>query len=163
MRTKRKQRTVEVFTYTVLDEMLAHPTNPVPEPLRLHQLTRMWEGLASIERAATPTADDWRVCSDAVNLMETLVAQGEVDDTSGLLADAIAALAMAGKRHVAGNQIRLDAKGIQAVRAVLEDYAMCLDHLSHRTMVRCHRLTERRIRDIFKGRAKPHDVEIVNL
>lgn len=161
MRTKRKP--TEVFTYTVLDEMMAHPTNPMPEKSRVHQLTRMWAGLASIERAATPTTDDWRVCSDAVNLMETLVEQGEVEDASGLLNDAIAALAMAGKRHVQGNQIRLDAKGIQAVRAVLEDYAMCLDMLSHRTMVRCHRLTERRIRDIFKGRAKPHDIEVINL
>lgn len=160
---RKKQKHVEVYTYTVLDEMLASPTNPTPEDSRRHQLTRMWGGLAAIEQAPEPTTDDWRVCSDAVNLMETLVAQGVVEDGQGLLTDAVAALAMAGKRHMAGGNIRLDAKGIQAVRAVLEDYAHCLDMLSHRVMVRCHRATERRIREIFAGRRRPHDVEIVDL
>jgi hypothetical protein len=163
MRTKRKQTPVEIYTYNILDEMLASPTQPTPERSRVHQLTVMWQGLQAIETAPNPTTNDWRVCSDAVNLMETLVVQGVVEDASGLLIDAITALAMAGKRHVAGGHIRLDALGIQAVRAVLEDYAACLDALPHRTMVRCHRATERRIREILKGRMKPHDVEVVDL
>lgn len=160
-RTKRKQ--VEIYTYSVLDEMLASPINPTSEASRVHQLTRMWEGLRSIESGPAPTTDDWRVCSDAVNLLETLVEQGIVEDASGLLQDAVAALAMAGKRHHSHGVIRLDAPGIQAVRAVLEDYAACLDVLPARTMVRCHRETERRIRDILKGRRKPHDVEVMDL
>jgi hypothetical protein len=160
-RTKRKH--VEVFTYTALDEMLASPTQPYPVDFQRHQLTRMYGGLASIENAPNPSTDDWRVCSDAVNLMETLVTMGIVEDSSGLLMDAVEALAMAGKRHHTHGVIRLDAKGIQAVRAVLEDYAECLAVLSCRTMIRCHRLTERRIREIMKGRLKPHDVEVMAL
>lgn len=73
------------------------------------------------------------------------------------------AMAMAGKRGYQGQQIRLDGPGIRAVRAVLEDYAECLEQLSHRTMVRCHRLTERRIREILAGKRKPHDVEIISI
>lgn len=185
-RTKRKQKPVEVYTYSALDEVLASPMEPTPEKSRVHQLTRMWGGLASIENAPDPTTDDWRVCSDAVNLLETLVTRGNVytkdsadpeilieqpgwwigcngshvhvEDTSGLLQDAVTALAMAGKRHHTHGVIRLDAQGIQAVRAVLEDYAACLEHLPSRVMIRCHRLTERRIREIMKGRRKPHDV-----
>jgi hypothetical protein len=30
-------------------------------------------------------------------------------------------------------------------------------------MIRCHRLTERRIHDMLDGKRKPHDVEIMNL
>lgn len=158
-----KRRQQQTSSYSIMQELMASPTEPMPEGYRRHQLTRMWSGLANMETGATPTTDDWRVCSDAVNLMETLVSMGVVEDTSGLLMDAITAMAMAGKRHMKGNAIRLDALGIQAVRAVLEDYASMLDQLPARTMVRCHRLTERRIREVLAGTRQPHDVEVVDL
>lgn len=160
---KRRKQTATP-TYSLLDEMAASPTQPLPEATRRHQLTRMWAGLASIETADKPTSDDWRVCSDAVNLMETLVDMYIVEDNSGLLQDAIEALALSGKRHMtAGSSIRLDAKGIQAVRAVLEDYAAVIEQVSARTMIHCHRRTERQIREILMGRKRPHDIEIINL
>ena len=159
----RRLRRSAPMTYTLMDELSASTTEPMPATTRRRQLTRMWEGLRSIEQSPTPTTDDWRVCSDAVNLMETLVSMGEVTDTSGLLMDAITALAMAGKRYMKGGPIRLDAAGIFAVRAVLEDYAEVLDALPARTMVRCHRHTERRLRDILAGKKQPHDVEIIDL
>ena len=147
--------------YTILDELMASPTEPLPLEYRTHQLTRMYEGLAAMEKGASPTTDDWRVVSDAVNLMETLIEAMKVcEDTSGLLMDAITAMAMAGKRNLAGAEIRLDGAGIQAVRAILEDYAALLDVLSARTMIRCHRLTEKRLHDLLDGKRKPHDVEI---
>ena len=158
-----KRKTVLVPTYTQLDVMLASSTEPMPEPKRRHQLTRMWGGLAAIERAAAPSTDDWRVCSDAVNLMESLVAAGWVDDAQGLLADAVQALAQAGRRHLAGHAIRLDAAGIQAVRAVLEDYATALAQIDHRSMLYAHRATEARIWEIQRGRKRPHDVEVMAL
>ncbi|MBP3980829.1 DNA cytosine methyltransferase [Acidovorax sp. JG5] len=36
-----------------------------------------------------------------------------------------------------------------AVHAVLDDYQTALEALPARTMVRCHRMTEKRIREIF--------------
>lgn len=150
-------------TYTSLHELLASPTNPLPEATRRHQLTRMWGGLAAIERAPAPTRDDWRVCSDAVNLLEELVAVGEVQDPDGLLPDAIEALAEAGRRHQeAGQPIRLSAAGIQTVRAVLEDYAAALEALPARTMIRAHRMTEKRIREILRHGARP-GVQVCNV
>jgi hypothetical protein len=163
---KRKPRFTP--TYSQLDLMLASPTEPMPLDKRTHQLTRMWGGLAAIEHGNALT-DDWRVCSDAVNLMETLVVGGRLLDGQGLLADAVQALAQAGRRHLAGRphlaggRIELDAAGIQAVRAMLEDYAAALAQLDHRTMVAAHRATEARIREIHAGRKKPHDVEVMAL
>jgi len=160
---KRQTRRLVPVTYTLLDEMMASPTQPTPAASRTYQLTRMWGGLHSIELEPTPTTDDWRVCSDAVNLMETLVMMGTAVDASGLLIDAITALALAGRRHVAGGPIRLDASGIQAVRAVLEDYAEALELVPARTMVKCHRRTEQRIKQILNGQKLPSDVEIIKL
>jgi hypothetical protein len=148
-------------TYTLLDEMMASPTAPMPLEKRRHQLTRMWGGLAALEQGATPTTDDWRTCSDAVNLLETLVGMGEVQDTSGLLLDAVEALALAGGRHTAGQGLRLSGQGMQAIRAVLEDYAACLEQLSARTMVRAHRRTEKRVQEILAGKRQAHDVTVM--
>lgn len=150
--------------YTILDEMMASPTEPLPIEYRRHQLTRMYEGLNAMEQAPSPTTDDWRVVSDAVNLMETLIETMQVcQDSSGLMMDAITAMAMAGKRNTAGGAIRLDGVGIQAVRAVLEDYAALLDVLPARVMIRCHRLTEKRLHELMDGKRKPHDVEITSM
>jgi len=154
-----------VTTYSLLDTLFARPDAPMPADKRRHQLTRMYGGLHSLETAPAPTPDDWRVVSDAVNLMETLVMDMQIcEDASGLLPDAVAALALAGARHMeTGAPIRLNAQDIHTVRAVLSDYSAMLDTLSDRTMTECHRLTERRLHDIQAGRRRPHDVEIMKL
>lgn len=160
---KRRAGPVYVYQYSLLDVMMASPVEPLPDSHRVHQLTRMYGGLHAIETAPEPTTDDWRVCSDAVNLMETLVEMQIVEDSSGLLMDAITALALAGKRHRAGGSIRLDAPGIKAVRAVLEDYAAVLEQVPARTMLQAHRQTEKRIHEILQGRKRPHDCEVMDL
>jgi hypothetical protein len=150
--------------YTIMDEMMASPTELLPADHRRHQLTKMYDGLAALEKSPEPKMTDWQVVSDAVNLMETLTVEMQVcEDTSGLLMDAITALAMAGRRNLAGGAIRLDGAGIQAVRAILEDYAALLDVLPARTMIRCHRLTEQRLHEIFDGKRKPHDVLVTSM
>ncbi|MEP6770271.1 MAG: hypothetical protein ABI893_00630 [Polaromonas sp.] len=150
-------------TYSTLTVLLASPIQPMPEAKRLHQLTAMYQGLNALELGNQPTRNDWAVCSDAINLMETLVLQGHVSDADGLLMDAITGLAKAGQRNLAGGAIRLDGPGIAAVRAVLADYAMVLSTLSERTMVNAHRATEKRIRAIFAGNQQSHDVQVIAL
>jgi hypothetical protein len=173
MKKRKQQRTVYVYRYSLIDVMMASPTEPLAEHLQRHQLTRMHGGLEALEKAPVPTTDDWRVVSDAVNIMETLVNNGpwfdcdgdpvEITDASGLLPDAVTAMAMAGKRHKNGGNIRLDGAGIQAVRGVLADYGDLLEDLPARTMIKAHRETERRIHEILAGKKKPHDVEVMDL
>lgn len=160
------------ITYTLMDEMMASPSKPLPDEKIRHQITRMYEGLHHMEAATNPTVDDWQVVSDAVNMLETLTTINDgwwfdcdgdpvqVKDTSGLLSDAIAALAMAGRRHFQHGVIRLDAKGIATIRAVLQDYAALIEVLPARVMIHCHRKTEKRLHDILNGKAKPHDVVV---
>ena len=147
--------------YTLMDELMASPAKPMPTEKTRHQLTRMHSGLESLERGEQPNADDWRVLSDAVNLMEMLIEMGEVADEQGLHKDAMAALAFAGKRHLEGKPLRLDGEGIKSLRALLADYAEVLTVLPERTMVRCHRLTEKRLQEIMAGKRRPHDVEVM--
>lgn len=168
--TSYKRRT----QYTALHVMFASSTQPMLPERSAHQLNAMRAGLAAIESAPQPTTEHWRLCSDAVNMVETLVNTSPiimrvsatqtdsytVSDNSGLLMDAIAALAKAGMRHRAGGPIRLDGPGLIAVRAVIEDYAALAAQLPERAMVQAHRATETRIQDILAGRGLPHDVEV---
>jgi uncharacterized protein YyaL (SSP411 family) len=158
-----KRKPVVIYTYTALDILLASPTEPTPIDKRTHQLSRMWQGLAALETAPEPSTDDWRVCSDAVNLLETLVDMRVCEDSSGLLMDAVTAMAQTGQRHMRGQTLRLSGQGMQAVRSVLEDYAEVLAQIPHRTALEAHRRTERRIHEISSGRRKPHDVEVMKL
>lgn len=165
-KAKRARRSTHyVATYSLLDTLFAAPDAPMPADKRLHQLTRMHFAQAALETDPKPSADDWRVCSDAVNLMETLVVEMKIcEDPDGLLNDAVAALALAGARHLQdGAPIRLTGEGIRAMRSVLSSYAEQLESLSARTMTECHRLTERRVHDILRGVRKAHDVELVAL
>jgi hypothetical protein len=160
---KQKQKKTKL-RYSLIDEMLASPTNPLPESHKTHQLTRMYSGLHNLETASEPTSDDWMVCADAVNLMETLVDDMQIcEDASGLLKDAVNSLALAGKRNKQGFPIRLDGAGIQAVRAVLSDYASLIDILPERTMIRCHRLTEMKLQNILNKKPRKDDVIISRL
>lgn len=191
---KKPKRQPRPKRYTLLDEMTASCTEPLPESWRMHQLTKMYQSLNQLEQGQNPTPDDWRICSDAVNLMETLITSGsffhvktdpetghewkepipgmwhgcdggpvQITDANGLLMDAITALAMAGRRNKEGKTLRLDGAGIVAVRAILQDYSDLIEVLPARVIVRCHRLTEKRLHEILEGKKRPHDVEIVDL
>lgn len=173
MKRKKQQRKVYIYHYSLIDVMMASPSEPLPSKHRVHQLTRMHQGLDAMEKSPNPSTEDWRVVSDAVNIMETFITQGpwldcdgdsvEITDASGLLSDAVTALAMAGRRHKTGGNIRLDGAGIQAVRGVLADYGDLIDALPARTMLQAHRKTEIRIREILDGKKKPQDVEVMDL
>lgn len=161
-RVARRKRVAAA--YSLMDELMASNTEPMPEKMRLYHLTRIYQGLNALEKAPVPTLQDWQVVADGVNMVETLIVEMKVvDDASGLLHDAVEAMALAGRRHLAGGNIRLDAAGIQAVRAIVEDYSTMLEMLPHRTMVKCHRLTEIRVMGIRSGKRKANDVSVVQL
>lgn len=151
-------------TYTLMDEIMSSPTAPISEDRRTYQLTLLYQALAALKLEPQPTKYDWQVCSDCVNLMETLILEMKVcQDQDNLLNDATMALVRAGKRKKDGNNIRLDAEGIKALQALFEDYAELVAILPERVMVKCFRLTEKRIQDLRKGKKKAHDVEIMEL
>lgn len=161
-RVARKKRLSSA--YSLMDELMASGTEPMPEKMRLYHLTRIYEGLNGLEKSPVPTLQDWQAVSDGVNMVETLIVEMKlVEDTSGLLQDAVTAMALAGRRHLAGGNIRLDATGIQAVRAIIEDYSAMLDAVPHRTMVRCHRLTEMRVMGVRAGTRKANAEAVVKL
>lgn len=160
----RRLRAHAASPYAKLDELFASPTEPLSADRQRHQLTRFHQALAELETAEKPSAEAWRLVSDAVNLTETIIVQGYAEDASGLLPDAVRALAQAGARHVdKGQTIRLSGPGLQAVRAVIASYTELIAALPARTMVRVHRETQQRMAAILRGVKQPHDVLLVEV
>ena len=125
--------------------MLASPDKPMQPSRYRHQLTRMHLALASITKGESPTDEDWRLIADAINLVETLVLQGVAQDESGLLHDAITAMAEAYRADQDSARMRLTGPGLAAIRAVLADWGTCLEQLPERTVIEAHIATDRRI------------------
>lgn len=168
-----KHRQFATSPYSALDELMASPSQPLPQAKRTYQLTRMHDALHDMRNAPNPGSKSWRVLSDAVNLLETLVTEGEapvrdaqgriiashwrdcdgdaveVRDSSGLLMDAIEALSQAGARALDGKAMRLSGPGLAAIGRVLEDYEAAIHCLPERTMIRCHRKTAQRVRKVL--------------
>ena len=148
------------LTYSMLDVMMSSPDRPMKDSSRVHQLTRMWGGLAALETAEQPTQADWIAVSDAVNMMETLVEMGFANDPDNLVEEAVLILKATAQRYKNGTQLRLTGAGIQLIRGLLEDYASLIEQLDERTMIHAHRKTEMRIQDILHGRGKPNDIRL---
>ena len=149
-------------TYTLLHEISASPTEPLPPSWQAIQLCSMWDGFKELTEGANPKSEDLQVCIDTVNLMETFItvktwrdAGGstvEILDGDGLLQDAVTALKKAAARKRAGHGFRLDGPGIHAVRSIMLDYQALLETLPARTMVRCLRLTEKELKNQIRTR-----------
>jgi hypothetical protein len=120
----------------------------------------MLQGLAEITQGGQPTKGDWSLCCDAINMTEALMELGVVEDTQGLIEDAVAALSRSAERYLAGGQIRLDGPGLSAMRAVIEDYIELVGSLPARTIIRAHRRAERRLAEIRRGKRRDTDISI---
>ena len=142
---KRKPNRRASTHYGPWHVMLASPDKPMQPSRYRHQLTRMHLALASITSGESPTDEDWRLIADAVNLVETLVLQGVAQDESGLLHDAITAMAEAYRADQDSARMRLTGPGLAAIRAVLADWGTCLEQLPERAVIEAHIATDRRI------------------
>jgi hypothetical protein len=144
-------------TYTILDALLASPTEPMKPERSRHQITKIYEALRAIEIDPEPTKSDWQILCYACNMVEALIEIGACDDADGLYADAIKSLADVHKRVESGLPMRLDDVGVHNVRQLVAAYDELLAIVPERTMIAAHRQLEKRVFAILRGRGKPKD------
>lgn len=164
-KTKRRKpfKATAKPTYSLLEEAMASPTEPLPLSKREYQLGLIRQAIENMRSAPVVTRFDWDAIADCTNLLETLATEGEVADEGGWIAEAAREMAMAAKRFREGKALRLTGAGMQAAVSVFEGYEMSVNALPARTIIRTHRLTERRIREIASGKRRVHDIEVVSL
>jgi hypothetical protein len=128
---------------------------PADPARRTRLLAKFWSALESMSRGQHPGEDDWRLLSDAVNTMETMVIKGKLvaAEVMPILNAAIAAMVGAANRYRAGQGMRLDGAGLQALRDVVDVYRQCLEGHTERDMARMQAETERRMRALLTAKA----------
>ena len=140
--------------YTLWDELRADPVQPLSIKDRLNTVGKMGDSLAALKLEPSPPVEDWRRLSDMVNMVTTLVDMGEMLDSHALLADACEAMVKASDRYKAGLALRFDGPGVHAMDSLFQDYSAAVSVLPARTMIRCHRLTVKRLQSIRKGQQR---------
>ena len=140
--------------YTLWDELRADPVQPLSIKDRINTVGKMADSMDALKLEPCPPVEDWRRLSDMVNMVTTLVDMGEMLDSHALLADACEAMVKASDRYKAGQPLRFDGPGVQAMDSLFQDYSMAVSVLPARTMIRCHRLTVKRLQSIRKGQQR---------
>lgn len=128
---------------------------PASQSQRDALLLRFLTALEEMARGEAPAEDEWRDLSDAVNTVETLaLSLGKLDrrEVMPLVNLAIAAMVDAARRFKAGQGMRLDAAGLQALRDVVEVYRQCMELLPERVMVVAHQMTVQRVNELLRIR-----------
>lgn len=140
--------------YTLWDELRADPVQPLAIQDRINTVGKMADSMAALKLDPCPPVEDWRRLSDMVNMVHTLVDMGEMVDSQALLADVLEAMVKASDRYKAGQPLRFDGPGVQAMDALFQDFSTAVSVLPARTMIRCHRLTVKRLQAVRKGQQK---------
>jgi hypothetical protein len=117
--------------------------------------------LEELARGQHPGEADWRALADAVNTVETLALhQGKLDakQTIPLVSAATVAMVRAAERFKAGQGMRLDALGLQAVRDVVDIYGQCLQAFTEREMAQAQAETQRRVNELLRSKTPNNQV-----
>jgi hypothetical protein len=110
---------------------------PATKDQRDSVMLRFTTALQEMVAGRHPGEAEWRDLSDAINTTETLALHLHKLDPAEVMPTvnaAIAAMVAAANRFKAGQRMRLDAPGLQALRDVLAIYEQCLEGLTEREM-----------------------------
>lgn len=129
-------------------------------------MLRFHTAIENIRVGQHPGVDDWRDLSDAVNVVETLALGMHKLVPAEVMPDinaAIQGMVKASVRFRAGQGMRLDAPGLEALRNVLSMYSQCLDGFTAREMAMARAETELRVRAALRRKDLGHDAKVVAL
>jgi len=143
------------LTYTHFDELLANPVNPFPVDKQTYFLTRIYEALDAI--TAEPDIENWRTLADVINLLTTLVEDMDVlEDSERIIQQAKDVI----RKAFESNNRSLSVVDSGIIHALVESLEEAVQTLPARTVIRAHRLTEKRVQSILNGNRQHGDIVI---
>jgi hypothetical protein len=134
---------------------------PASPELRQRVVLRFLSALEAMTRGEHPGEAEWRDLSDAINTVETLaltLSRLDPAEVMPVVNAAIAGMVGAANRFKAGQGMRLDAAGLQALRDVVEIYRLCTEGLTEREMAMAQAETQRRVHALLRDRQPNHEV-----
>lgn len=160
-RTRRKNPADASERFTVMDELLASPTEPAPPEVHAHRITMAHQALELLRTPETANITAWSVCCMVGNTLETMLRQGLAQDPDGLLQDAFDALKRAASAvRAPGEPISIPPSDYATVANMVEDWSAIMLQAPARAIISTFRQTDRRIREIEAGRVSPDDYAV---
>ena len=129
---------------------------PAPKAQRDAVMLRFTTALQEIASGRHPGEAEWRDLSDAINTVETLALHLRKLEPSEVMPTVNAA-----KRFQAGQGMRVDGPGLEALRDVLAIYEQCMEGLTEREMSQAQAETQRRVNALL--RSKKPSAEVIAL
>lgn len=156
----RRSSVAQIDCFSMLDELLASPTDPAPE-VHTNRIAAARSAVVSMRSPETASITAWSLCCMVGNILETMIQLGLVADPDGLLQDGFDALKRATEAvRAPGAPVALPPADFPVVEAMVEDWAAVMVAMPARDIIRAFRATDRRIRDIEAGRLQPHDYTV---
>jgi len=168
--SKRKPQTMQI--YSIVDELMASPVNPLHRNQRDHHLGIITRAFESLEKGELPTLQDAGHVADAVNMLDTITGMrfnqtakdfDEIefpDETRRAATDAVARCAIRGRET---GTYRFDAPGLVVVREVIEFYSDLIEVIPARVFIKAHRQTVKAVEDALAGKLKSKNANVVEV
>lgn len=169
---KRKNKPQSAQVYTVMDELMASPVNPLTQRQRDHHLGIIIQAFESLQKGERPTLNDVMHVGDCVNMLDAIVGmrfnekgyeyeQIEFsEDTRREAANAVARCVIRGRE---AGIYRFDAPGLVVIREVIDFYSVLIDTIPARVFIKAHRKNVKDCADAVAGKLKRADIELVEV
>lgn len=95
-RRSPRSSVAQIDCFSMMDELLASPTEPAPE-VHAARIASARAAVAAMRLPETASITVWSLCCMVGNVLETMLQQGLVQDPDGLLQDGFDALKRAPK------------------------------------------------------------------
>lgn len=169
---KRKNKPHRLQVYTVMDELMASPTQPLHRNQQDHHLGIITRAFESLEKGERPTLNDVGHIGDAVNMLDTITnmrfneTAKDFDAIEFPAEDRRAAVHAVARCVIRGREMgtyRFDAIGLIAIREVIDFYTDLIKVIPARVFIKAHRLTIKAVEDALSGKLKSKDIELVEV
>jgi hypothetical protein len=121
---------------------------PLPQKRRDALVLRAYTALDSLNKGKEADVDAWRDVADVVNVTETLAVHIKKLDTAVTVYTRAAneAMRVSQDRYKAGQALRLDEDGVNAVRVVIALYEQCLELMTEKQVEEAFKRTVEEVR-----------------
>ena len=170
--SKRKNKPQSAQVYTVMDELMASPVNPLTQRQRDHHLGIITRAFESLQKGEHPTLIDVGYIGDCVNMLDTITGmrfnqkgsdfeQIEFsEDTRYAATQAVARCVIRGRES---STYRFDAPGLTVIREVIDFYTVLIDTIPARVFIKAHRKTVKDCADALAGKLNRANIEVVEV
>lgn len=144
--------------------VITNPLTLIQAPTKADKdrvMGRFLSALDAIANGSHPGVEEWRDLSDSINTVETLALHFRklvLAEVMPPVNRAIEDMVHASRRFKAGQGLRFDAAGLQALREVVDIYGQCLDGFTAHEMAQAQAETQRRVNQLLHDKNRRADV-----